>query len=104
MRKLNTLYEKCLFYFYFIFMEESKMKKFLAVILALVMVMAFVACTKTEPVVDDATYDEAKNRVLEIESEYPELAVNGYSTHVGAAVSDKFQSYPHTLQYMLFRN
>ena len=49
------------------------------------------------PVVDDATYDEAKNRVLEIESEYPELAKNGYSTHVGAAVSDKFQSYPHTI-------
>ena len=49
------------------------------------------------PVVDDATYDEAKNRVLEIESEYPELAVGGYSTHVGAAVSDKFKSYPHTI-------
>ena len=49
------------------------------------------------PVVDDATYDTAKNRVLEIEAEYPELAVNGYSTHVGAAVSDKFKSYPHTI-------
>ena len=49
------------------------------------------------PVVDDATYDEAKNRVLEIESEYPELAVGGYSMHVGAAVSDKFKSYPHTI-------
>ena len=49
------------------------------------------------PVVDDATYDEAKNRILEIESEYPELALNGYSTHVGAAVSDKFKSYPHTI-------
>ena len=49
------------------------------------------------PVVDDATYDTAKSRILEIESEYPELAVNGYSTHVGAAVSDKFKSYPHTI-------
>lgn len=49
------------------------------------------------PVVDDATYDEAKNRILEIESEYPELAVNGFSTHVGAAVSDKFKSYPHKI-------
>ena len=49
------------------------------------------------PIVDDATYDEAKSRVLEIESEYPELALNGYSTHVGAAVSDKFKSYPHTI-------
>lgn len=49
------------------------------------------------PIVDDATYDEAKNRVLEIEAEYPELAVNGFSTHVGAAVSTKFKSYPHKI-------
>jgi len=49
------------------------------------------------PVVDDATYDTAKERVLEIESEYPELAINGYSTHVGAAVSDKFKSYQHKI-------
>jgi len=50
-----------------------------------------------EPIVDDATYDDAKSRILEIESEYPELAVNGYSTHVGAAVSTKFKSYPHVV-------
>ena len=49
------------------------------------------------PVVDDATYDNAKNRILEIEAEYPELAVNGYSVHVGATVSDKFKSYPHKI-------
>ena len=49
------------------------------------------------PVVDDATYDDAKTRILQIESEYPELAVNGFSTHVGAAVSDKFKSYPHVV-------
>lgn len=49
------------------------------------------------PIVDDATYDDAKNRILEIESEYPELAVGGFSTHVGAAVSAKFKSYPHTV-------
>ena len=49
------------------------------------------------PIVDDATYDAAKNRVLEIEAEYPELATNGYSSHVGAAVSDKFKSYPHKI-------
>lgn len=47
------------------------------------------------PVVDDATYDAAKSRILEIESEYPELAKGGFSTHVGAAVSSKFKSYPH---------
>jgi DNA ligase (NAD+) len=50
-----------------------------------------------EPIVDDATYDEAKSRVLEIEAEYPELAKDGFSTHVGAAVSEKFKSYPHTV-------
>ncbi len=49
------------------------------------------------PIVDDATYDDAKSRILEIESEYPELAVNGFSTHVGAAVSSKFKSYPHAV-------
>lgn len=49
------------------------------------------------PVVDDATYDDAKTRILEIENEYPELAKNGFSTHVGAAVSEKFKSYPHTV-------
>ncbi len=50
-----------------------------------------------EPIVDDATYDDAKNQILEIENEYPELAKDGYSAHVGAAVSDKFTSYPHTV-------
>lgn len=49
------------------------------------------------PVVDDATYDAAKKRALEIETEYPELAKNGASTHVGAAVSEKFKSYPHSV-------
>ena len=49
------------------------------------------------PVVDDATYDAAKKRALEIEEQFPELAVNGASTHVGAAVSAKFKSYAHTV-------
>ena len=49
------------------------------------------------PVVDDATYDAAKSRALAIESEYPELAKNGASTHVGAAVAAGFKSYPHTV-------
>ena len=43
------------------------------------------------PVVDDATYDAAKRRALEIESQYPELATHGASSHVGAAVSEKFK-------------
>ena len=49
------------------------------------------------PIVDDATYDAAKNRALELEEKFPELAKNGASTHVGAAVSTKFKSYPHTI-------
>ncbi len=49
------------------------------------------------PVVDDATYDAAKKRALEIEAEYPELAADGASTHVGAAVSTKFKSHPHSV-------
>ena len=47
------------------------------------------------PIVDDATYDAAKKRALEIEQQYPELAKDGASSHVGAAVSTKFKSYPH---------
>ncbi|MBO7509088.1 MAG: NAD-dependent DNA ligase LigA [Alphaproteobacteria bacterium] len=49
------------------------------------------------PVVDDATYDAAKKRALEIEAEYPELARGGASTHVGAAPSNKFKTYPHSV-------
>lgn len=49
------------------------------------------------PMVDDATYDAAKRRALEIEEQYPELAKNGASTHVGAAVSDKFKSFEHAV-------
>ena len=47
------------------------------------------------PIVDDATYDAAKHRALEIERMYPSLASGGASTHVGAAVSDKFTSFAH---------
>ena len=49
------------------------------------------------PIVDDATYDAAKKRALEIETEYPELATHGASTHVGAAPSTKFKTYPHSV-------
>lgn len=47
------------------------------------------------PIVDDATYDAAKKRAMEIEGQFPQLARGGASTHVGAAVSEKFKSYPH---------
>lgn len=49
------------------------------------------------PLVDDATYDAAKHRALEIERQYPELAKDGASTRVGAAVSTKFKSYQHSV-------
>ena len=49
------------------------------------------------PIVDDATYDAAKSEILAIETEYPELARGGFSSHVGAAVSEKFKSYPHKI-------
>lgn len=49
------------------------------------------------PIVDDATYDATKRRALEIEAQYPELAKDGASTHVGAAISDKFKSYRHSV-------
>lgn len=49
------------------------------------------------PIVDDATYDAAKKRALEIEAEFPELAAHGASTHVGAAVAKEFKSFPHSV-------
>ena len=49
------------------------------------------------PIVDDATYDAVKHRALEIERQYPSLARDGASTHVGAAVSDKFTSFAHSV-------
>ncbi|MDR0726649.1 MAG: NAD-dependent DNA ligase LigA [Rickettsiales bacterium] len=50
------------------------------------------------PLVDDATYDNARRRARELESEYPELAKDGgASTHVGAAVSNSFKSYNHSI-------
>ena len=49
------------------------------------------------PIVDDATYDAARRRAEEIEAQYPELAQGGASSHVGAAVSAKFQSHAHSV-------
>ena len=49
------------------------------------------------PIVDDATYDAAKHRALEIERMYPSLAAHGASSRVGAAVADKFKSVAHSV-------
>ena len=49
------------------------------------------------PIVDDATYDAAKRRALEIEEMYPSLARGGASESVGAPVASKFKSFAHTV-------
>lgn len=49
------------------------------------------------PIVDDATYDAARKRAEEIEAQYPELAKNGASSRVGAAVAPKFKSHAHSV-------
>ena len=49
------------------------------------------------PVVDDATYDAVKHRALDIERQFPDLAKNGVSGRVGAAVSTKFKSVRHSV-------
>ena len=49
------------------------------------------------PIVDDATYDAAKRRALEIEEMYPSLARGGASESVGAPVASKFKSFTHTV-------
>ena len=55
--------------------------------------------TKDAPVVDDATYDVAKRRAKELETEYPELAAgkNSVAQNVGAPVSREFKNYPHSI-------
>ncbi|MDR1361315.1 MAG: NAD-dependent DNA ligase LigA, partial [Rickettsiales bacterium] len=47
------------------------------------------------PLVDDATYDAARVRARELEKEFPELS--GDADAVGASVSRKFKSYPHSV-------
>lgn len=49
------------------------------------------------PVVDDATYDRAKHRALELERQFPSLANNGVSTRVGAPVANGFVSHNHSV-------
>ena len=49
------------------------------------------------PIVDDATYDAAKHRALELELQYPALAAHGVSARVGAPVSEKFTSFAHAV-------
>ncbi len=48
------------------------------------------------PLVDDATYDAAKKRALELEQEYPELS-GTVSKNVGSDLSREFKSYKHSV-------
>ncbi|MDR1071404.1 MAG: NAD-dependent DNA ligase LigA [Rickettsiales bacterium] len=62
--------------------------------------------TDDAPLVDDATYDEAKRRAALLESEYPELAArkNSVARSVGAAVKKEFRSFPHTVPMLSLDN
>lgn len=48
------------------------------------------------PIVDDATYDKAKKRAIELEEEFPELDGN-ISKKVGAEISNEFKSFEHKI-------
>jgi DNA ligase (NAD+) len=52
--------------------------------------------TEDAPLVDDATYDSTKRRAKQIEAEYPELSIGGASEKVGAEVSRRFKTFPHS--------
>lgn len=55
------------------------------------------------PVVDDATYDAARNRARALESEYSDLGTTA-SASVGAAVSRDFRSVTHTVPMLSIRD
>jgi DNA ligase (NAD+) len=57
------------------------------------------------PLVDDATYDAARRRARELESEYPELAgAGGISDKIGAELSREFKSFPHSAPMQSIRD
>ncbi|MDR1696939.1 MAG: NAD-dependent DNA ligase LigA [Rickettsiales bacterium] len=51
---------------------------------------------KDAPAVDDATYDAARTRARELESEYPELG-RTITDRVGGTVAREFKSHPHSV-------
>ncbi len=56
------------------------------------------------PEVDDATYDAAKRRLLEIEEAYPELATGSPTARVGAAVAEGFGKVRHAVPMLSLDN
>ncbi|MDR1206962.1 MAG: NAD-dependent DNA ligase LigA [Rickettsiales bacterium] len=55
--------------------------------------------TNDAPLVDDAAYDAAKNRAVELEKQHPGLArgTDSVANSVGGAVSKDFKSFPHAI-------
>lgn len=60
--------------------------------------------TEDAPEVDDATYDAAKRRLLEIEAAYPELAAASPTARVGAAVAEGFGKVRHAVPMLSLDN
>lgn len=52
--------------------------------------------TDDDPIVDDATYDKAKKRAIELEEKFPEFK-GEISKKVGANVSKEFKSFEHKI-------
>ncbi len=59
--------------------------------------------TNDAPLVDDATYDAAKARALELESEYPEFG-NAFGSKVGGTLAREFKSYSHKVPMLSLDN
>ncbi|MGE5475585.1 MAG: NAD-dependent DNA ligase LigA [Bacteroidales bacterium] len=60
--------------------------------------------TDDAPEVDDATYDAAKRRLLEIEAAFPELAAGSPTARVGAAAAEGFGKVRHTVPMLSLDN
>lgn len=60
--------------------------------------------TNDAPEVDDATYDDAKRRLLAIEADYPELAANSPTARVGATVAEGFGKVRHAVPMLSLDN
>ena len=60
--------------------------------------------TEDAPEVDDATYDAAKRRLLEIEAAYPELAAGSPTARVGGPVAEGFRTVTHSVRMLSLDN
>ncbi|HLO75985.1 MAG TPA: NAD-dependent DNA ligase LigA [Magnetospirillum sp.] len=60
--------------------------------------------TDDAPEVDDATYDAAKRRLLEIEAAFPELAAGSPTSRVGAAAAEGFGKVRHAVPMLSLDN